>query len=130
MQIDIQSVTLRKRVRKNLGDLKPLAESLKTHGLMNPILINEKNELIAGHRRLEAAKSLGWTTIAARVVERAEEAELLEMEVEENTHRKALTADELAEAYDRLEHLRNPGFFTRIWRAIKQFFARLFRKQQ
>ena len=129
MQIDIQSVLLKKRVRKNLGDLKPLAESLKTHGLMNPILINEKNELIAGHRRLEAAKSLGWTTIAARVVERAEEAELLEMEVEENTHRKALTADELAEAYDRLEHLRNPGFFTRIWRSIKSFFARLFKKE-
>ena len=68
MQIDIESVIFRKRVRKNLGDLKPLAESLKTYGLMNPIVINERNELIAGHRRLEAAKSLGWSTIAARVV--------------------------------------------------------------
>ncbi len=129
MQIDIDSVVLRRRVRKNLGDLRPLAESLKTHGLMNPILINEKNELIAGHRRLEAAKLLGWTTIAARVVERQQEAELLEMELEENTHRKALTADELAEAYDRLEHLRNPGFFARIWRAIKDFFRRLTRRR-
>lgn len=128
MQIDIDSVILKRRVRKNLGDLRPLAESLKTHGLMNPILINERNELIAGHRRLEAAKLLGWTTIAARVVERQEEAELLEMEVEENTHRKALTADELAEAYDRLEHLRNPGFFARVWKALKAFFKKLLRR--
>lgn len=128
MQIDVNSVILRRRVRKNLGDLKPLAESLKTHGLMNPILINERNELIAGHRRLEAARLLGWSTIAARVVDRGEATDLLEMEVEENTHRKALTADELAEAYDRLEHLKNPGLLTRIWRSIKRFFARLFGK--
>ncbi|MFP4331483.1 MAG: ParB N-terminal domain-containing protein [Alkalispirochaetaceae bacterium] len=130
MQIDVNAVILRRRVRKNLGDLKPLAESLKTHGLINPILINERNELIAGHRRLEAAKLLGWNTIAARVVDRSEASELLEMEVEENTHRKALTADELAEAYDRLEHLKNPGFFTRLWRSIRRFFAKLFGKQR
>ncbi|MFP4408946.1 MAG: ParB N-terminal domain-containing protein [Alkalispirochaetaceae bacterium] len=129
MQIDINSVVVRRRVRKSLGDLRPLAESLKTHGLMNPILINERHELIAGHRRLEAAKLLGWTTIAARLVDQTEEAELLEMELEENTHRKALTADELAEAYDRLDHLRNPGFFARIWKAITGFFKRLFRRR-
>ena len=54
-------------------------------------------------------------------------ADLVEMEIEENTQRKDLTSDELAEAYLRLDKLRNPGFLVRIWRAIAGFFSRVWR---
>lgn len=126
MQIQIDEVIIRKRVRKNLGDLSSLMDSLRRHGLLNPIVINSRNELIAGHRRTEAARRLGWKTIEARIADSDDEADLVEMEIEENTQRKALTSDELAEAYIRLDRIRNPGLLTRIWRAIVTFFRRLF----
>jgi ParB family chromosome partitioning protein len=105
-------------------------KSMRTFGLMNPIIINEKNELIAGERRLESAKRLGWKTITAAVVQRSAEAEKLEMEIEENLHRRNLTPDELAEGFLRLEKLKNPGFFKRLWRAIKTLIARIFGRRR
>jgi ParB family transcriptional regulator, chromosome partitioning protein len=126
VKVDINSIVIRKRIRKNLGDLNSLSESLRKHGLMNPVVINSKNELIAGHRRLEAAKKLGWSTIDVRVADGDAPADLIEMELDENTQRKNLTTDELADAYIRLDRLRNPGFFRRLWLAITTFFRRLF----
>ena len=129
MQIDIEEIIIRKRVRKNLGDLTSLMESLRRHGLLNPIVISNRNELVAGHRRTEAARRLGWKTIEARIVDDRDEGDLVEMEIEENTQRKSLTPDELAEAYLRLDRIRNPNVFVRVWRAIVHFFRRLFRRR-
>jgi ParB family chromosome partitioning protein len=125
-EVDIDKVEVKKRVRHNLGDVTALAESLRKHGLLNPIVISEKNELIAGHRRLEAARKLGWTRIPAQILSESDEADLVEMEIDENTQRKDLTSDELAEAYIRLDRLRNPGWLRKLLDRIKAFFARLF----
>lgn len=130
MQIDIDKIIIRKRVRTNLGDLSSLMESMRRHGLLNPIVIDSRNQLVAGHRRTEAAMRLGWKTIEVRVVDTDEEADLVEMEIEENTQRKNLTSDELAEAYLRLDRMRHPSFFTRVWRAIVAFFRRLFGRRR
>ena len=129
MQMELSKIIIRKRVRKNLGDLASLMESIRRHGLLNPVVINDKNELIAGHRRIEAARRLGWRAIEVRLVEGRDKADLIEMEIEENTQRKNLTTDELAEAYLRLDKLRHPSFFVRIWRAIVAFFQKLFRRR-
>jgi ParB family chromosome partitioning protein len=126
MQIPIEEITIRRRVRQDLGDLTKLMESLRAHGLINPILVNGNRELIAGHRRLEAAKRLGWQYIEATVSDIDSEAELLEKELDENIHRRNLSAVELAEGYARLEKLQNPGFFRRILMAIARFFRRIF----
>jgi ParB family chromosome partitioning protein len=127
VQVELSRIIIKNRVRKNLGDLASLMDSLRRHGLLNPVVINERNELIAGHRRMEAAKRLGWGTIEVRVVDGQEKADLVEMEIEENTQRKNLTTDELAEAYLRLDRLRHPSLFVRIWRAVVRFLCRLFR---
>ena len=50
------------------------------------------------------------------------------MELEENIQRSPFTKDELIEGYERLEKLRHPGFFRRIWNFIVNFFKRLFSK--
>ncbi len=126
MEIDVSKIIIRKRVRKNLGDLASLMDSLRRHGLLNPVVISSRNELIAGHRRLEAAKRLGWPTIQVQVITNDNEADLVEMEIEENTQRKNLTTDELAEAYIRLDRIKNPSFFRKIWKALVKFFKRLF----
>ncbi|MFP4619181.1 MAG: ParB/RepB/Spo0J family partition protein [Spirochaetaceae bacterium] len=126
MQIPIEDVVVKKRVREDLGDLSKLMESMRTYGLLNPIVINSSHELIAGERRLESARRLGWKTIEAHIVDRDSQVDQLEMELDENIHRRNLTAMELASAYSKLEHLKNPGFFRRIFNAVTGFFRKIF----
>ncbi len=129
MEMPVEKIIIKKRIRKDLGDLRALMKSMRSFGLMNPILINSKSELIAGQRRLESAKRLGWKSVPVIIVDKNTELDKLEMEIEENLHRKNLNADELAEGYRRLHKLRNPGFFVRLWAAIVSFFRRIFRKK-
>ncbi len=127
MQFQIDQIVIKNRIRHNLGDLAALKESLESHGLMNPVVINTKNELIAGNRRLESARELGWETIEVRVVDGDTELKMLELELEENLHRLDLTDDEIAEAREKMHKLKNPGFFQRLWnwlcRLWKKFFG-------
>ena len=51
--------------RRDIGDLKPLRESMQRVGLLHPILIDTENNLIAGFRRLEIARQLNWEFIDA-----------------------------------------------------------------
>jgi ParB family chromosome partitioning protein len=120
-------IKVKRRLRKELGDITSLAESLKKFGQISPIVITQKNVLIAGGRRLEAAKSLGWKTINAVILEVTGDLEKLEYEAEENFQRLDFTPEETAEAVNKIQRLKNPGFFKRIWNAIVGFFKRLFR---
>ena len=126
MQVAVSDIILKKRVRQDLGDLKPLMESLRKYGQLNPVIITREHELIAGHRRLESAKQLGWYTVDAVCVDRVSDAEKLEMELEENVHRKDLSPSELLEGYTRLEKLLKPRFIQRVRNSIRDFFSRLF----
>ena len=126
MLVNISEIKVRKRVRKDLGDLDALKESLRRYGLLNPITIDNKNRLIAGERRLEAAKLLGWTNINAVVVNNISAITKLELELEENNQRKEFTDAELLEGYKRLERLRNPSIFRKILNAIVSFFEWIF----
>ncbi|MDC7226688.1 MAG: ParB N-terminal domain-containing protein [Spirochaetales bacterium] len=125
MQMSIDEIIVRKRLRRDLGDLDELAESLQKHGLLNPIIVNNKKVLLAGERRLESAKLLGWKTIPVRILDNPSTIQSLEIEIEENMHRKAFTPDETIDAFDKLEKLRNPGFFRRFLNAIKSFFIKI-----
>ena len=51
-----------------MGDLVALAQSIEDVGLLHPIVITPDYRLIAGRRRLEAYKTLGWTEIPVHVV--------------------------------------------------------------
>jgi ParB family chromosome partitioning protein len=65
----IREIIVRNGFRQDLGDIESLAASIKEFGLLNPILVTDKNHLVAGRRRLAACKLLGWTEILVRVVE-------------------------------------------------------------
>jgi ParB family chromosome partitioning protein len=127
MQVPIKDIIVRKRIRKDMGDLEALAESLKRYGQISPVVINKKNVLIAGGRRLEAAKYLGWRTINAVISECASELSRLEIEMEENLQRRDFNMEEVAEATKKMYRLQNPGFMSRIFNAILRFFKWLFR---
>jgi ParB family chromosome partitioning protein len=128
MQVQISEIKVKHRVRRDLGNLETLKDSMRRYGLLTPITLSGKYELIAGGRRLEAAKQLGWTSIAANIVEGANQVTLLEMELEENTQRADFTNADLLEGYQKLEKLKHPGFFRRIWRAVKTFFSGIFHR--
>ena len=125
MLIAIKDIKIKKRVRRDLGDLENLKDSLRTYGLLNPITLNSRYELIAGERRLTAAMQLGWTNIQANIIDNLTEVEQLEMEIEENNQRKEFTDQELLQGYMRLERLRNPGFFYRIYLFIKKIIQKI-----
>ncbi len=85
--------------------LKELADSIKIHGVIQPItvkkLTSKKYQLIAGERRLRASKMSGLTTIPA-FIRSANDQEMLEIALIENTHREDLNAHEVALNYKRL----------------------------
>lgn len=128
MKVNVSDITVGRRIRADNGDLAPLMDSMSRNGLLHPIAITPKNALVAGARRLEAAKRLGWKTIEAVVLEETDRVRELEIELEENTVRAALSDAELMTGYRRLEKAKNPGFLTRAWRAISRFFTGLFPK--
>lgn len=132
MLVQIKDIKIKKRVRKDLGNLEDLKDSMKLYGLMNPITLNSRYELIAGERRLQSAIQLGWTSINANIIDNLSEVDQLEMEIEENNQRKEFTEAELMEGYKRLQRLRNPNIFYRICNLFKHLFEKVadyFRKK-
>lgn len=103
----------RRRIRRSLDReaLGELAVSLAEHTQLQPILVRQDGDrftLIAGSRRLEAAKLLGWPVIAA-TVHSVDRARAYMLELVENLQREALTAEEEADAYLELIRLNDWG---------------------
>jgi len=130
MLIALGSITFKQRIRRDLGDIEGLMESLKKHGQLTPIIINRNNELIAGFRRLQAAKRLGWKSIEVVILDRASQQKKLEIEIEENVQRQDLSAEELAEGLIRLKKLRQPGLLVRTWNFILRLLRAIFRRNR
>ncbi len=55
--------------------IKKIAASIERFGFVNPVLIDENNQIIAGHGRVAAAKLLGWQEVPTLRVEHLDEAE-------------------------------------------------------
>jgi hypothetical protein len=89
----ISAIKVGKRHRKDLGDLAALAESLEAVGLLHAVVIDSHDRLIAGRRRLAAAKLLGWRTVPVRVVDLEQ---IALGEFVENACRKDFTPSEIA----------------------------------
>lgn len=56
--------------------IRQIAESIKTFGWMNPVLVDANDRIIAGHGRVEAAKLLGIPTVPILRIEDLSEAQL------------------------------------------------------
>jgi ParB family transcriptional regulator, chromosome partitioning protein len=103
-----------------------LMESLRKYGQLTPIIINRKHELIAGFRRLQAARRLGWKSIEAVMIDRPTEQQKLEVEIEENVQRLDLSPEDIAEGMARLQKLRHPALLVRIWMFILRILKSIF----
>ncbi|MCX7920382.1 MAG: ParB/RepB/Spo0J family partition protein [bacterium] len=123
-KVSISSIIVTSRVRTDLGNIIELAEDIKLHGLLHPVVINTQNELIAGYRRLKAVELLGWTEIPVSIQGTSTNDEILntgiesqlesqsamfllsklDMQLAENIKRKDLNPMEIAEAILERKH--------------------------
>lgn len=94
IRLPIADISIVDRQRIDLGDISDLAESLQRYGLIQPIILNQDNRLIAGERRLRAAQKLGWIEIDVAYRETLSADELHELELEENVRRKDMSWQE------------------------------------
>lgn len=86
-------------------ELKELSDSIKTHGVIQPITVRkigfDQYQLISGERRTRAARMAGLTHIPA-FIRLANDQEMLEMALIENIQREDLNAIEVSLSYKRL----------------------------
>ena len=108
-EIDLEKITAgRYQPRQEFDDVKiqELADSIKKHGVLSPILVREvgldKFEVIAGERRVRASKIAGLKTIPS-LINQKEDQEALESALIENLQSEDLKPVEEARGYDRLK---------------------------
>ena len=108
-EIDLEKITAgRYQPRQEFNEVKiqELADSIKKHGVLSPILVREvgldKFEVIAGERRVRASKIAGLKTIPS-LINQKEDQEVLEAALIENLQREDLNPVEEARGYDRLK---------------------------
>jgi ParB family chromosome partitioning protein len=87
-------------------EIKSLAHSIRTQGLLQPILVRQKEngiyEIISGERRFRAMKMLGNDKIPCMIKLCLSDREMMEMALVENIQREDLNEIEKAEAYQKL----------------------------
>lgn len=131
MKIRVSDIKVKNRIRKDLGDLQPLKESIQKLGLLHPILIDLENTLISGERRLESVKILGWEYVDVRIVDIRNKKERVQMEAEENNIRLEFTSEEQERVRELLKRYSYTSVFGRIYAWIldlldwlKRFFQK------
>ena len=122
--IDISKIKpFRYSYRRNINeDLHELCYSIKEKGLLHPIIVRmiddgEGYEIVAGTRRYNACKMLGWRKILSHVVE-LDNKDAFEVSLIENIHSKNLNPIEEATAFQ--DYVKNYG-----WGGISDLAARL-----
>ena len=108
-EIDVDEISpnpYQPRKTFNQKALQELSESISRHGLLQPIVVIEKDDgylLVAGERRLRAHKLAGLETIKCVVADvDIDDVKLRELALIENIQREDLNAIELAHSYDEL----------------------------
>ena len=107
LQLDIDKINVNPfQPRKNFdeNELNELVDSIKEYGIIQPLIVSQNGdsfELIAGERRLRAAKKMSLNKVPA-IVRDANEQEKLEVALIENIQREQLNLIDTATAYHRL----------------------------
>ncbi len=99
---NIQANRFQPRSVFNEEKIKELAQTIHTHGMIQPIVVRKMEadnyELIAGERRWRAVQTLGWENVSA-IIREMTDAETASVALIENLQREELTVIEEASAY-------------------------------
>lgn len=101
---DLEANPLQPRRHFEQAALEELATTIREHGVLTPVVVRRGPggyQIIAGERRIRAARMAGLTRIPA-VLKEASDAQALQMALVENLQREDLNPVEAAEAYRRL----------------------------
>lgn len=120
VEVALDAITVGVRYRQQVGSVDSLAESIARLGMLQPITITPARVLVCGWRRLEAARSLGWTSIRAWVRPGlSDDAVRVLAEHDENFLREAYTKTEQARLYQEFKAILSEEAAAR--RAAHQF---------
>lgn len=95
-------------VRGDLGDLAGLVASIRAHGILQPIVVEDRPlssgqfQIVAGHRRYEAAKKAGLDMVPVIFAKAAADTEPEELMLVENLQRADLNPIDKARAFGKL----------------------------
>lgn len=101
---DIKANPFQPRKIFDQSALKELAQSIKEHGILQPIIVRKKRvkyEIVVGERRFRAAQLAGLVEVPA-VIRELDDAQMMELAILENLQREDLSPIEEAEAYQSL----------------------------
>lgn len=121
MLIDIEKVSVGDRIRKDMGDLEELSDDIAKNGLINPPVVTPDFELIAGERRLEAMKKLGYKQVEVRVMKVEDAEHKLNLEINENENRKDFNKSERIEYARQLERIERVKAKERMGQGVENF---------
>jgi ParB family transcriptional regulator, chromosome partitioning protein len=94
---------IRDKFQRSHPDCETLVNSIREHGLLQPILIRPLEhgfEIVAGHRRFQACRTLRWRFIPSKIRELSDK-QAYEIQLTENIQRKSMDPIEEAEAFRR-----------------------------
>lgn len=107
IDVNVNNIKIGKRIRKDMGDLEPLARIIEETGLLRPIGITTDYELVFGERCLLAVRDiLKRQTISARIVQVKS---ILCGQIEENLIQKTYTPSERVAIVDALRSFTHGG---------------------
>jgi len=107
--VRVDAIRVEDRARVEYRNIDSLAGSIQTLGLLHPPVVTPDLRLIAGGRRLEAVKALGWDMVPVTVMDGLSAAEeLLQAESDENAEREPLTPSEKSALARRIEDALRP----------------------
>lgn len=108
LEIEIERITPNRyqpRSSFNEEEISRLASSIRSKGIIQPVMVRRSSdgwfELIAGERRLKAARLAGYKRVPA-IIREADDEEMVELALIENLQRENLNPIEEAKAYQRL----------------------------
>lgn len=123
--LDVDSILIADRYRKDLGDLSDLKQSIVNVGILNPVTVTEYYggyKLLAGERRLTAFKELGLAQIPARVAREIGDAhDALVAERDENTARKPMLLSEATALGMAIQEMEKPAALARMHEGRNQY---------
>lgn len=93
------------RKKFEVEKLYQLQESIKNHGLLQPVIVEqvgERYKVVAGERRFRAIQNLGWANVPVRIVDNLDESKRIQIQITENLNREDITPIERSRAVMKL----------------------------
>ena len=116
MKLSIHKITSHPKNREiySLSDLDDLKSSLQTVGLLQPLILNQFNQILSGHRRFECIKDLGWEEVEVDI--KTIDDEETELYLVHFNKQRIKTTQEVLREYDVIERFyeNNRGKFKNV----------------